>query len=161
MPSIIATYSSPLAFDPQYLFGLASLENKNAALLQSFSISLCRMGAMGRPDDQEGGQTSRAEPGNVILLPALKVGAFAGERISPKSKYYSVSFCVNHSQKFEAQHLIQLIGSAGFIVGGFAGLSRLSTPGLFALVSGFQWFALGSTFWGTCSDRALTSLLNA
>lgn len=35
---------------------------------------------MGRPDNQEERQPSGAEPANVILLPALKVGAFAGEK---------------------------------------------------------------------------------
>lgn len=123
---------------------------------------------MGRPDSQEESQPSgAAEPTNVIVLPALKVGAFAGERISPKylskitlQEYYQAGHFARpvrirrHSQEFVAQHLIQLIGSAGFLVGGFAGLGRLTTPGLFAVVSGFQWFALGSTFWGTCSHQA-------
>lgn len=128
------------------------------------------MGVMGHPDNQEERQPSGAKPANVILLPALKVGAFAGERIRPKppskiilQEYYQARHLARpviisrHSQEFVAQHLIQLIGSAGFLVGGFAGLSRLTTPGLFALVSGFQWFALGSTFWGTCSHQVLSS----
>lgn len=123
---------------------------------------------MGRPDDQEERQPSGAEPANVILLPALKVGAFAGEKDQPQNSInYSSTNRLGtvhviipcHSQEFASQHLIKLIGSAGFLVGGFAGLSRLTTPGLFALVSGFQWFALGSTFWGTCNIQAPTSLL--
>jgi hypothetical protein len=36
----------------------------------------------------------------------------------------------------------------GLLVGGIGGTLRSSTPILFALVSGFQWFALGSTFYG-------------
>ncbi|TVY42424.1 hypothetical protein LSUB1_G001636 [Lachnellula subtilissima] len=39
-----------------------------------------------------------------------------------------------------------LSGMAGIIVGGFAGVARSSTPTLFALASGIQWFALASTF---------------
>lgn len=122
---------------------------------------------MGRPDDQEERQSSGAEPANVILLPALKVGAIAGEKDQPQNSInYSSTWLGTlpviipcHSQEFAAQHLIKPIGSAGFLVGGFAGLSRLTTPGLFALASGFQWFALGSTFWGTCNSQAPTSLL--
>ena len=34
------------------------------------------------------------------------------------------------------------------LVGGFAGIIRSSTPTLFALASGIQWFTLGTTFWG-------------
>lgn len=34
-------------------------------------------------------------------------------------------------------------------MGGTAGLTRSSTPGLFATASGIQTFALGSTYWGT------------
>lgn len=34
------------------------------------------------------------------------------------------------------------------LVGGFAGLARSSTPVLFALASGIQWFTLTSTFYG-------------
>lgn len=37
------------------------------------------MSSIGRPDDPER-QLSGAEPANVILLPALKVGAIAGEK---------------------------------------------------------------------------------
>jgi hypothetical protein len=37
---------------------------------------------------------------------------------------------------------------SGLLVGGFAGIVRSSTPTLFALASGAQWFALGSTFTG-------------
>lgn len=159
-------------FSFQESIALVSLETKNVAPFQYFSVYLCKMGSMGRPDSQEESQPSGAEPSNVIILPALKVGAFAGERTSPKylskitlQEYYRAGHFARpviiprHSQEFVARHLIQLIGSAGFLVGGFAGLSRLTTPGLFALVSGFQWFALGSTFWGTCSHQALTSLL--
>lgn len=146
-------------------------EKKNATEFQSFSLYLCKVSSMGRPDDQEERQSSGAEPAHVILLPALKVGAFAGEMDQPQNSinYYSSRIVQGwatvpvtircHSQEFAAQYLIKPIGSAGFLVGGFAGLSRLATPGLFALVSGFQWFALGSTFWGTCNSQAPTSLL--
>jgi hypothetical protein len=34
------------------------------------------------------------------------------------------------------------------LVGAFAGVLRSSSPALFALASGVQWFTLGSTFWG-------------
>jgi hypothetical protein len=44
----------------------------------------------------------------------------------------------------------------GTIVGAFYGTLRTSTPSLFAIVSGAQWFAIGSTFWGI-----RTSLLNS
>jgi hypothetical protein len=37
---------------------------------------------------------------------------------------------------------------SGLVVGGFGGILRGSTPFLFSLVSGIQWFTLGSTFWG-------------
>ncbi len=37
---------------------------------------------------------------------------------------------------------------SGIVVGGFGGVLRSSTPTLFALASGIQWFTLGSTFWG-------------
>lgn len=33
-------------------------------------------------------------------------------------------------------------------IGAFAGVIRSSTPALFALASGVQWFTLGGTFWG-------------
>ncbi|TVY18407.1 hypothetical protein LARI1_G002667 [Lachnellula arida] len=39
-----------------------------------------------------------------------------------------------------------LSGMTGIIVGGFAGVARSSTPALFALASGIQWFTLASTF---------------
>jgi hypothetical protein len=39
-------------------------------------------------------------------------------------------------------------GPVGLLVGGIGGTLRSSTPILFALVSGIQWFALGSTFYG-------------
>ncbi|KAG0648811.1 hypothetical protein D0Z07_5051 [Hyphodiscus hymeniophilus] len=42
-----------------------------------------------------------------------------------------------------------LSGTSGFIIGGFAGVIRSSTPFLFALASGIQWFALGTTFWAS------------
>lgn len=43
------------------------------------------MSSMGRPDDQEERQPSGAEPANLILLPALKVGAIAGEKDQPQN----------------------------------------------------------------------------
>ncbi|RFU34929.1 hypothetical protein B7463_g1413, partial [Scytalidium lignicola] len=39
-----------------------------------------------------------------------------------------------------------LSGMSGVLVGSFAGVLRSNTPVLFALASGVQWFALGSTF---------------
>jgi len=42
-----------------------------------------------------------------------------------------------------------LSGASGLVVGGFAGVIRSNTPFLFALASGIQWFALGSTFWAS------------
>ncbi|TVY24933.1 hypothetical protein LHYA1_G006249 [Lachnellula hyalina] len=39
-----------------------------------------------------------------------------------------------------------LSGVTGIIFGGFAGVARSSTPTLFALASGIQWFTLASTF---------------
>lgn len=33
-------------------------------------------------------------------------------------------------------------------IGAFAGVIRSSTPALFALASGIQWFTLGTSFWG-------------
>lgn len=43
----------------------------------------------------------------------------------------------------------------GTVIGAFYGTLRTSTPILFAVVSGAQWFAIGSTFWGI-----RTSMLN-
>ncbi|KAE9372353.1 hypothetical protein N431DRAFT_439465 [Stipitochalara longipes BDJ] len=42
-----------------------------------------------------------------------------------------------------------LSGMSGMLVGGFAGVIRSTTPTLFALASGIQWFTLGSTFWAS------------
>jgi len=42
-----------------------------------------------------------------------------------------------------------LSGMSGIVVGGFAGVIRSSTPTLFALASGIQWFTLGTTFWAS------------
>jgi len=42
-----------------------------------------------------------------------------------------------------------LSGMSGMLVGSFAGVIRSSTPTLFALASGVQWFALGTTFWAS------------
>ena len=39
-------------------------------------------------------------------------------------------------------------GMSGMLFGAFAGTVRSSTPVLFALASGFQWFTLGTAFWG-------------
>nr|XP_036583585.1 uncharacterized protein CTRU02_06224 [Colletotrichum truncatum]KAF6792728.1 hypothetical protein CTRU02_06224 [Colletotrichum truncatum] len=38
-------------------------------------------------------------------------------------------------------------GTAGLFSGIAAGIIRDSTPALFAIASGVQWFALGSTYW--------------
>lgn len=51
--------------------------------------------------------------------------------------------------------LIRSLGASGLLVGGISGLIRSSTPGLFAVASGIQWFALGSTFWGICLKHFL------
>ncbi|PVI01424.1 hypothetical protein DM02DRAFT_613594 [Periconia macrospinosa] len=40
----------------------------------------------------------------------------------------------------------------GLIVGATAGTIRTQTPVLFSLVSGAQWFAIGTTFWGVRSS---------
>jgi len=42
-----------------------------------------------------------------------------------------------------------LSGMSGILVGAFAGVIRSSTPILFALASGIQWFTLGTTFWAS------------
>ncbi|KAF2453153.1 hypothetical protein BDY21DRAFT_293472, partial [Lineolata rhizophorae] len=46
----------------------------------------------------------------------------------------------------------------GVLVGGIGGLLRSSRPGLFAAVSGVQWFALGGTFWATRSMLFRTAI---
>jgi hypothetical protein len=46
---------------------------------------------------------------------------------------------------------------SGLIVGGFAGVIRSSTPFLFALASGIQWFTLGTTFWGKWICQHITN----
>jgi hypothetical protein len=38
---------------------------------------------------------------------------------------------------------------SGVLFGGVAGILRSSSPTIFAIVSGIQWFTLGSTYWGT------------
>ncbi|KFY31185.1 hypothetical protein V493_01323, partial [Pseudogymnoascus sp. VKM F-4281 (FW-2241)] len=42
-----------------------------------------------------------------------------------------------------------LTGVSGLLFGAFGGVLRSTTPTLFALASGLQWFTLGSTFWAT------------
>lgn len=42
-----------------------------------------------------------------------------------------------------------LLGVSGFVVGGFAGVLRSSTPFLFALASGIQWATLGTSYWAS------------
>ncbi|KAF1345853.1 hypothetical protein BDV97DRAFT_371884 [Delphinella strobiligena] len=42
-------------------------------------------------------------------------------------------------------------GSAGFVVGGIAGVIRETPAIFFATASGIQWFGLGATFWGSRS----------
>jgi len=42
-----------------------------------------------------------------------------------------------------------LSGMSGLFVGGVGGVLRSNTPTLFALLSGAQWFTLGSTFYGS------------
>jgi hypothetical protein len=45
---------------------------------------------------------------------------------------------------------------SGILVGAFAGVIRSSTPILFALASGIQWFTLGTTFWGKSKRYTLS-----
>ncbi|KAG9240572.1 hypothetical protein BJ878DRAFT_525434 [Calycina marina] len=40
-------------------------------------------------------------------------------------------------------------GATGVFVGAFAGVARSTTPKLFAVASGIQWFTLGTAFWGS------------
>ncbi|KFY35220.1 hypothetical protein V494_06103 [Pseudogymnoascus sp. VKM F-4513 (FW-928)] len=42
-----------------------------------------------------------------------------------------------------------LTGASGLLFGAISGVLRSTTPTLFALASGIQWFTLGSTFWAT------------
>ncbi|OBT83948.1 hypothetical protein VE02_06840 [Pseudogymnoascus sp. 03VT05] len=42
-----------------------------------------------------------------------------------------------------------LTGVSGLLFGAVSGVLRSTTPTLFALASGLQWFTLGSTFWAT------------
>ncbi|OBT46673.1 hypothetical protein VE00_02568 [Pseudogymnoascus sp. WSF 3629] len=42
-----------------------------------------------------------------------------------------------------------LTGVSGLLFGAVGGVLRSTTPTLFALASGLQWFTLGSTFWAT------------
>lgn len=39
-------------------------------------------------------------------------------------------------------------GASGLVIGGVAGIVRSSTPGLFAIASGLQCAALGTTYYG-------------
>lgn len=50
-------------------------------------------------------------------------------------------------------HANNVVGGAGILVGGAAGIVRSATPVLFATASGFQCFAVGSTFWGKFSGH--------
>ena len=62
---------------------------------------------------------------------------------------------MNININFEVRRLIQLLGASGLIVGGVSGVLRSTTPMLFALASGIQWFTLGSTFWGQHSPEVV------
>jgi len=42
-----------------------------------------------------------------------------------------------------------LSGFSGMLIGAFSGVVRSTTPTLFALASGIQWFTLGTTFWAS------------
>jgi hypothetical protein len=57
-----------------------------------------------------------------------------------------LNFVLNYL--YETPANLQYKGMSGMLVGGFAGVIRSSTPTLFALASGIQWFTLGTTFWG-------------
>jgi len=46
-----------------------------------------------------------------------------------------------------ALQLGSVSGISGLLFGGVAGILRSSTPTLFAIASGIQWFTLGSTYW--------------
>lgn len=49
-------------------------------------------------------------------------------------------------QSFALQLTTTFLGSGGLLFGGVLGIARSRTPALFAVASGLQWFALGSTF---------------
>ncbi|KAI4954362.1 hypothetical protein J4E91_002075 [Alternaria rosae] len=63
------------------------------------------------------------------------------------------------TQPLEVARQALYIGGAsaipGTVIGAFYGTIRTQTPVLFSIVSGAQWFAIGSTFWGI-----RTSVLN-
>ncbi|KAI4210624.1 MAG: hypothetical protein LQ351_006503 [Letrouitia transgressa] len=42
-----------------------------------------------------------------------------------------------------------LLGASALVVGGIVGILRSSTPALYTIASGLQWFTMGSTFWAT------------
>lgn len=50
------------------------------------------------------------------------------------------------------QLILLLQGMSGMLIGGFAGVMRSTSPTLFALASGIQWFTLGTAFWGEPRD---------
>lgn len=85
-----------------------------------------------------------------ILGSSLKVGGVTG--VLP---YISETFTmsartskgvVSAQQTFTDVGLSE--GICGIFVGAIGGVLRSATPKLFAVASGIQWFALGSTFWG-------------
>ncbi|KAL1797687.1 hypothetical protein ACET3X_004293 [Alternaria dauci] len=63
------------------------------------------------------------------------------------------------TQPIDVARQAALVGGAsaipGIVIGAFYGTLRTQTPVLFSIVSGAQWFAIGSTFWGI-----RTSILN-
>lgn len=41
------------------------------------------------------------------------------------------------------------LGGCGFFLGSFIGILRSTHPVIFAVASGFQWSAVGATYWGS------------
>lgn len=88
--------------------------------------------------------------------------------VCPKSLFFHVHavyflgsedlFVFDHEILYETRLLLvppmkmtrlQFLGAFGLISGGTAGVIRGTTPVIFALVSGSQWFGLGTVFWCT------------
>lgn len=57
--------------------------------------------------------------------------------------------CISYAiDPFESNLTTSVTGASGLLVGGIGGIVRSSTPGLFAIASGLQWAALGTTYYG-------------
>jgi hypothetical protein len=98
-----------------------------------------------------------------IFRSALSVGALSGSFLHCYDfRLCSNLFCLpsKATSHCSAQKLVNLpaythIGSSGVLFGSFIGVLRSPTPVIFALASGLQWFALGSTYWGSSATGAL------